>query len=592
MSLFNELKRRNVIRVAAAYIFAAWLVIQVVETLFPVYGLSDAAIRIVVAILGVGFIPVLIVAWAFELTPEGLKRDSDLDHTKTSTSEAGKRFDRIILVVLAMALSYFSFDKFVLTPQEQAEDLALATAEARREGRDQAWVQSYGEKSIAVLPFVNMSSDPEQEYFGDGIAEELLNRLAHIPQLRVISRSSAFSFKGKDIDIPTVAKMLNVAHILEGSVRRSGDRIRITAQLIEAGTDTHLWSQVFDRPLVDIFAVQDEVTAEVVRQLRLTLLDGPSRVAPADPRAYALYVQAQQIAVMQREDHGPKAIALLNRALEIDPDYIDALTILAWQDEGLDGTLAASRLRVLDPDNPRMKAGMAGDLLQSGDIATAARLLEEAAATDPYDSDVLFFSAGLAQTLGKRDLAIRLLEYIAARDPLNLWTQLNLADLYLGDGRIEDALRQFEIAVDISEDSGGGRWKYGLAKLVAGDPEGALAEFEREEGSVYQLHGFVMAYHDLGREEESQAALRELTKSEEKVWPFGLARAHAWIGNADEAFHYLEVMATRLNHLRGAANNPLLAKIHDDPRWQVLLSAYGPTPEQLAAVQFSVEPPE
>jgi len=595
MSLFNELKRRQVLRVGAAYIVAAWVVIQVVETLFPIYGLSDAAIRIVIAIVGVGFIPVLVISWVFQLTPEGLKWDSDVDRAKPGTTEAGKRFDRVILLVLALALSYFAFDKFVLTPQQQAEDLATATAEARLEGRSQATVESYGDKSIAVLPFVNMSSDPEQEYFGDGIAEELLNRLAHIPQLRVISRSSAFLFKNTDVDIPTIARKLNVAHILEGSVRWSGDRIRITAQLIEAASDTHIWSQTFDRPFADIFAIQDEVAAEVVRKLRLMLLDGPPRATRVNPQAYALYLQARQIQFMQRDDEEPKAIALLKRALEISPNYVNAMMLLLDFVDEPEAEELMERIRILDPDNPEMKSFMALErFYKDGDLAGAARLMEEAAETDPYSSIVLFNSARLAEDSGKTDLAVRLGEYIAVRDPLFFWSQLNLAQYYLKAGRTEDALRQFEVAVSINENAGDVRWKFGLALLTASNPVAALAEFEREEARVYRLHGLVMAYHDLGREEESAAALRELTKTEEEIWPFGMARAHAWIGNADETFRYLEATFElgRLGRFGGLATHPLFQRLYSDPRWPAFLSSVGQSPEQVAAFKFAVEPPE
>ena len=220
MSLFAELKRRNVLRVAIAYLAATWLLIQVVETLFPVYGLSDAAIRIVVAIIGVGFIPVLVVAWVFEHTPDGVKRDSEVDRSETVAVAGDKKFDRIILVVLALAIGYFAFDKFVLDPARDVELVEQATKTAVARAR----IGSFGEKSIAVLPFVNMSSDPEQAFFSDGIAEEMLNLLAKIPQLRVTSRSSAFAFRGDDVNIPEVAKKLNVAHVLEGSARKAGTR--------------------------------------------------------------------------------------------------------------------------------------------------------------------------------------------------------------------------------------------------------------------------------------------------------------------------------------------------------------------------------
>ncbi len=595
MFLFNELKRRNVFRVGAAYVALSWLIIQIIETLFPLFGFSDAVARTVVLILLIGFIPAMIFAWVFELTPEGLKRDTEVDRDSTVSRRMTQRLDRLIILFLALALSYFALDKFVLTPQQQAEDLATAIEEARREGRSQARVASYGNQSIAVLPFVNMSSDPEQEYFGDGIAEELLNRLAHIPQLRVISRQSAFSFKGTDIDITTIAKKLNVAHILEGSVRWSGDWIRITAQLIEARSDTHLWSETYDRPFVDIFAIQDEVATEVVKQLRLKLLDGAPRATRANPRAYALYLQAEQIMVMQREDEKPKALALLKRALEISPNYIDALALLAAHQDGPEGEETLHRLLTLDPDNPSIKAGLASDRWQEGDLVGAARLLEEAADSDPYHPYVLFNSARLAAAVGKTDLAIRLGEYIAARDPLFFWSQLNLAQDFFKAGRIEESLRQYETAVSINENVGAVRWKTGLARLAAGDPEGALAEFEREtsEDPVYRLHGLALAYHDLGREQESATILYKLTEMSEAYWPWGLARANAWLGNADEAFRYLEAAARpNLPQLGGLATHPLFQKLHEDPRWPAYLSSIGQTPEQIAAFKFNVEPPE
>ncbi len=594
MFLFNELKRRNVFRVGVAYVTLSWLIVQVIEALFPLFGFSDETARAVVLLLAIGFIPAMIFAWIFELTPDGLKRESDVDRGSAVSERKTRRLDQIIILSLVLASGYFAFDKFVLAPQKQAQDLASATAEARREGRSQATVESYGDKSIAVLPFVNMSSDPEQEYFGDGIAEELLNLLARVPQLRVISRSSAFSFKGKDINIPAIARKLNVAHILEGSVRRSGDRIRITAQLIEAASDTHIWSQTFDRPFVDIFAIQDDVAAEVVKKLRLTLLDGPTRATKANPQAYALYLQARQIQFMQREEENPKAIYLLKRALEISPNYVDALFLLTAFAEGPERDELAERLLTLDPDNPEMKSFVALERAYEGDLAGAARLMEEAAETDPYSSIVLFNSARLAEDSGKTDLAVRLGEYIAVRDPLFFWSQLNLAQYYLKAGRTEDALRQFEVAVSINENTGAVRWKYGLALLTASNPVAALAEFEREEGRVYRLHGLVMAYRDLGREEESAAALRELTKTEEEIWPFGMARAHAWLGDADETFRYLEATLelTRLGRFGGLATHPLFQKLYADPRWPAFLSSVGQSPEQVAAFKFDVEPPE
>jgi adenylate cyclase len=597
MSFFAELKRRNVLRVAAAYVVAAWLVIQVVETIFPLYGQSDASIRLVITLLAIGLVPVLILAWAFELTPEGLKLDKDVDRSQSISSKTGKKLDRVIMIVLALALGYFALDKFVLS---EARETSIAET-ARQEGRSEALVESYGDKSIAVLPFINMSSDPEQEYFADGIAEELLNLLARIPQLRVISRSSAFSFKGRDIDIPSIAQQLNVAHILEGSVRKSGNSIRITAQLIEARSDTHLWSATYDRPLDDIFAIQDEVAAQVVEQLRLTLIDGPPKTAPVDALAYTLYLKARQIVSLELAEEFPKAEAMLQEALDIDPTYVDALNELSviyytqrrlsrseTKNEELVGLIEELQVRVLalDPDNPTSKSFLAW---QTSDMVAAARLFEEAAAIDPTNQIALLGSADLAASIGKTELAIRISEYLVARDPLFFWAHLNLAGYYFQDGRIEDALRRYKIAVGLNPIAGAVRWKTGLAKLVSGDPVGALAEFEIEEGSIYRLHGLALAYHDLGREEESAAAFLKLVESEGEVWPYGLARAYAWVGDVDEAFRYLQLTGEKVG---GAATNPLFQKLQDDPRWLPFLRSVGQAPEQLVAIEFNVRPPD
>jgi hypothetical protein len=207
LSLVNELKRRNVFRVGAAYIVAAWLVIQVVETIFPAFGFGDAAIRIVVIALAIGVVPALVFAWAFELTPEGLKREQDVDRSRSIAPHTGRTLDRMIMVMLAVGLAYFAFDKFVLSESREAR----IAESARQAGRSEALVESFGDASVAVLPFDNMSDDPANEYFSDGITEEILNLLAQIPELRVVSRSSAFAYKGKEIHLPEVAATLNVA---------------------------------------------------------------------------------------------------------------------------------------------------------------------------------------------------------------------------------------------------------------------------------------------------------------------------------------------------------------------------------------------
>jgi TolB-like protein/Flp pilus assembly protein TadD len=590
MSFLEELKRRNVVRVAAAYLALAWLVVQIVETLFPMYGVSDAVARTVVTLVGLGLIPVVILAWVFELTPEGIRRDTEVDHESAAAQRAGRNLDRAFIVLLALGITYFAVDKFVLDPERDEAELEAA----RQEGRAAAAIETYGDKSIAVLPFVNMSSDPEQEYFADGISEELLNLLAQIPELRVISRSSAFSFKGKDVDIPTVARQLNVAHVLEGSVRKSGNTIRITAQLIEASTDRHLWSETYDRTLDDIFAIQDEVAAHVVEELRLNLLDGPPTVKVMDPAAYTLFLQARSIVTLEDRERFEVAESLLEDVLEVEPEHVESMMLLDYVRIGWHEIQPATLEQVLaiEPDNQVALSFKAVSAINDFQVAVAARLIQRAVSRPSTHPIVWLNAAVVAVSIGRLDAAIEISEYVVVRDPLLVWAHLNFADYLTHAGRMEEAIRRYELAIGLNETAGVVQWKYGLALLMAGRPEEALAAFEREPGPLYALHGRALALHDLGRLDESAAALERLTEDDAADWPFGLARAHAWLGNADQAFHYLErTLAEAPGYLGGIATHPLFAPVHDDPRWLPFVEKAGQSAEQLAAIEFDLELP-
>ena len=261
----------------------AWLLIQILETLLPIFGLPETSARIIVILLAIGFVPALVISWYFEITPEGLVRDADAPRTKVSD---GRTFDRVVAGVLTIAVVYFAVDKFVLDPARDAELLEAA--------KQDAVASLPADLSIAVLPFADLSPAGDQQYFSDGISEEMINLLAGISELRVTSRSSAFQFRG-DVDLREVSKKLRVAHVLEGSVRMAGDRIRITAQLIDARTDTHLWSQNFDRTLEDVFAIQDEIASEVVGNLKVRLLEPVRSDDVTTDEVHRLYLQALHI---------------------------------------------------------------------------------------------------------------------------------------------------------------------------------------------------------------------------------------------------------------------------------------------------------
>ena len=267
VSLFEELKRRNVFRVGAAYLVFSWLLVQLVETILPAFGFGDGAVRNVVILLAVGFIPALVVAWAYELTAEGFKRDHEVDKSKPGASISRKVLNLALVILLVSAGSFFAFDRLVL----DKEFLDLGTGEDEQVAETPPAAGNF--RSVAVLPFVTMSSGADDEYFADGLTEEILNSLASLPELLVTARTSAFFFKGTDLPIPEIAARLGVDNVVEGSVRRSGDQIRITAQLIRAADGFHLWSQTYDRTLEDVFAVQENIAENIAEVLNVVLDD-------------------------------------------------------------------------------------------------------------------------------------------------------------------------------------------------------------------------------------------------------------------------------------------------------------------------------
>jgi adenylate cyclase len=463
------------------------------------------------------------------------------------------------------------------------------------------------EKSIAVLPFVDMSEDKANEYFSDGISEELLNLLAKIPQLRVTARTSSFAFKGKETGIPEIARTLHVAHVLEGSVRKAGNSVRITAQLIKAGTDTHLWSQTYDRKLDDIFAIQDEIAADVVKQLKVTLLGAAPKARTTDPEAYALYLQAVQLGRPFTAEAFQQSDALYRKVLAIDPRYAPAWYGLArnFGNETGQGLLpgkegfaqareAAVKALAIDPDYAPAHAqlgwiAMYGD----NDLAGAALHLERALALEPADLSVLTTSATLLQSLGRLDEALALEEAAVRRDPVNVTALFNLGYHQRMAGRLDAAIASFRTVLSLSPSNGGAHCQLGVALLLKGDAKGALAEIEQETSEIYKMIGLPMAYHALGRKADSDAALAALTAKYEKDAPSNIASVYAFRGEADKAFAWLDKAVEYGDPgISEIVTDNLFDKIHANPRWLPFLRKVGKAPEQLAKIEFKVTLPQ
>jgi len=608
--MFAELKRRNVFKAAAAYLALGWVVTQVTSTVAPLLHLPEWIGPVVVWIGVIGFPFVIMFSWIYELTPEGLKRESEVDRSASITHITSRRLDYIIIGLLVLAIGLFAFVNFGphgVEPPAASREAQAPTASSAPTLSTASAAPAASENSIAVLPFVNMSSDKEQEFFSDGISEELLNLLAKIPQLQVTARTSSFAFKGKETGIPEIAKALHVAHVLEGSVRKSGNAVRITAQLIRAGTDTHLWSQTYDRKLDDIFAVQDEIAADVVKQLKVTLLGAAPKVRTTDPEAYALYLQAVQLGRQVIAEAYKQSDALLRKVLAIDPRYAPAWAALAENfyreaNQGLlpikegfaDAREAAQKALAIDPEYAPAHARL-GYIAMYGDnnLAGAAQHLKRALALDPADLDVLRNSASLLQSLGRLDEALALAEAVVHRDPVNVTALFNLGLYQRTAGRFDTATASLRTVLSLAPGRGAAHANIGNALLQKGDAPGALAEIAQETSENWKMIGLPMAYHALGRKADSDAALAALIAKYEKDGPFNIAYVYAYRGEADKAFEWLDkAVEYGDSGLGEIVTENLFDNIHADPRWLPFLRKIGKAPEQLAKIEFKVTLPQ
>jgi len=482
MSLFSELRRRNVFRIAAAYIVVGWLITEIATTLLPVFGAPDWVAQVVVIVLALGFLPAVVFAWVFELTPDGLKKESEVPRDRSITSHTGRRLDYITIAAVVAAVAFVAWSRTSAPP---GPALAGSTA-----------------ASIAVLPFVNMSGSDENEYFSDGLTETLLNMLAHVPELKVASRTSSFSFKGQNQDIRTIANALGVAHVLEGSVQRAGDRIRITAQLIRADDGFHVWSESYDRTLDDIFRIQDEIAGEVGGALTSSLLPGGDEIAIAgvgtdDVEAYDLFLRA--VAEQGKDSYGSlqASEALLKQALALDPDFSDAKTQLATNYFAQAGTglrepkaalneILALLEQVLAarPSDIRAQAWQHFATVSRAQI-TGARVDFDAAIDElkvladkaPSEVDPKRLLLQVLPGFGRHEEALAVMEDLLALDPLNPELNEDIARAYWAMGDLVSAISALERAAELEPGNPG--FPLGLAwmALDAGDLETYLKNF-------------------------------------------------------------------------------------------------------------------
>ena len=505
MSLFEELKRRNVVRVAFGYVIIAWLLMQVGDTLGPALRLPEWIPSALAFFLILGFPVAMYLAWVYELTPDGIKPDSAADGKPDRPASSTRKLNQVIIFAVVLVVAFFAFDRFVLNENSQpgtqtAADLpAITTLQDGMAEPDSGTNAPHN--SIAVLPFVNMSSDPEQEYFSDGITEDIITELSRFHSLFVIARNSSFAFKGQATGVTEIGKKLGVKFIVEGSVRRAGDRIRITAQLIEASTGNHLWAERYDRNLDDIFAVQDEVTAQIV-----TMVPGHVEIAnrvqaerkPAnDINAYDLFLRA--LNHLHRNFSSREGEQLLKQALEIDPAYSMPHAYLATFysfstfTHSLDISEATRLARFhaesalkLDPGNPVVQIVLAMSYLLVGEHALANHHMTKAIDLNPNEFLVKLFSAEVMAYLGDNETAVKWADKAAFNDPYSADT---FREIYFDAHYL------------------GGRYELALEHLIGW------------QNHPLHIHlAKAAAFAQLNRIEESHEALQQLEKKRPKDW--------------------------------------------------------------------------
>jgi len=596
-SLFAEMKRRNVFKAGVAYLALGWVVTQVTSTVAPAFNLPGWIVPVVIWIGVIGFPFVIAFSWIYEITPKGLKRESEVDRSASITHVTGRRMDYLIVGLLVLAIGFTAFDRF--GPHRSGTGASSdATATSAVPAAAPA-APAVSDNSIAVLPFVNMSSDKEQEYFSDGLSEELLNLLAQVPQLRVIARTSSFAFRGKEVGVTDIAKALNVANVLEGSVRKSGETLRITAQLIRTADSSHLWSETYDRKLTDVFKVQDEIASAVVAQLKVKLLPAQQVTNPhrtANTEAYNQYLLGNQYYSRNSRDGDRLAVAAYQKAVELDPEFAAAYAGLGVAEmyasdyaDSLEENAAAKQRAQANIDKaialaPDLADGYAARGWQRAtllrDFSGSQEDFEKALALEPGNALVLRRYGLLQNNLGRAAQAIAAYRRAIELDPLSSSAWSNLASAYFLDpSQFRQAREALDRSLAINPESSFALAALATLELLEGHAQDALSVSGRA-GEVFRQWGVAMAQHTLGNAGESQRALDELIAKYAHDSAFQIAEVYAWRGEADKAFEWLE--RAYVQHDGGLAfikPDPLFQGLHTDPRYAAMLKKLGLPPQ-------------
>ena len=575
-SFFHELKRRNVYKVCAAYAVVAWLLIQAASILLPTFEAPGWVMKVFVALVAAGFPIALVLAWAFEMTPEGIARTDEAGPLPKRRS--GHAWIYVIAIGAALSVGLFFLGRYTA-------------------GGGRAALSSVaGDKSIAVLPLVNQSGDPAQEYFSDGLTEELINGLGQIPELRVIGRNSSFHLKGRGGDSRAIGQALGVAHLLEGSVRKMGDRVRIGVQLVNAADGSQRWSDTYNRELKDIFAVQEEIAKAVAEQLRVRLLGGEtvtSKPSNQNLAAYNAFLQAKYHYEQANIAAAARAIPFLDEAIRLDPNYAEAYVLKARAlyvvavSEGVHGRenfekarSAAKAALALKPDLASAHAAM-GYIYLFADWNFAAAEAELSRVKD-RNANILNNLASLRAVQGQLEEAIALRREVVRLEPLAAGFHLNLGNALGRAGRLDEAEAAFRKVLELQPDARGAHGGLASVALLRGDLNAALREAELEPSALERNMGVANVRYARGEQQQADAALQKLIEEAADQSPVRIAAVYAFRDDADKMFEWLE----RAYELRepilvsALAMNARFVRYRSDPRLVALCDNIGiPVPK-------------
>ena len=589
-SFFSELKRRNVYKVAIAYAVVGWLLIQVATQVFPFFEIPNWAVRLVVLLLVIGSPVALIIAWAFELTPEGLKRTEVAD-AQPSKSSRSHTWIYVVIVAGALSLGLFFLGRY--TAQRA---ITNAVGAGEQISTSQIIKQPPSEKSVGVLPFSNLSGNPENAYFAAGIQDEIITRLAKIGELKVVSCLSTQRFKSSPDDLPAIAKQLGVANVLQGSVQRSADAVRVNVQLVKAETDTHLWADTFDRKLTDVFQIESDIAKTIAEKLQAKLTGSEERaisVKPtADPQAHQLYLQGRYFWNRRTGDNLKKALGYFQQAAEKDPSYALAYTGISDscalipvygagtpQDYYSRAKAAAEKALELDDMLGEAHTSLANVLFRYLEFAESAKEFERSIELNPnYPTTHQWYGRLTLLITGQFGRAIAEVKRAVELDPVSPIIHSDLGTVYMFARQYDEAIEEFRNALGLDPQFYWAHRTLGSALELKGAPGDAIVEYQKalklsDDPRVLAFVGHAKA--SIGKQNEARAILAQLTEMAKSryVSGYGFALIHLALGEKGQALDWLEKDAREHSgfEINFIKVDPYLDPLRGDPRFEALV---------------------